>query len=181
MRKLTPRQSLFVHEYLVDLNATQAAIRAGYSKKTAEVIGYQLLKKTLVSKAIEKEQKKRKAKLEITADMWLRELWLIGKADLRDYFTIEEGGAIIPKPFDQMPEGVSRALESIEETRRFEDKDGQDTPVCIDKIRFKLHSKTAALDLIGKHLGFLKDQAPTMPQNVTVIIERRKPQEKPNA
>ena len=53
MAKLTPKQKLFVAEYLVDLNATQAAIRAGYSEKRASEIGYQLLRKTTVQAAIQ--------------------------------------------------------------------------------------------------------------------------------
>lgn len=61
---MTDKQRRFVDEYMVDLNATQAAIRAGYSPKTAEVIGNQLLKKTLVSNEI----LKRKAKLSSVAN-----------------------------------------------------------------------------------------------------------------
>ena len=65
---LTAKQQMFVKEYLVDLNATQAAIRAGYSKKTAEVQGHELLKKTLVAAAIQKQMDKRSKKIDITAE-----------------------------------------------------------------------------------------------------------------
>ena len=61
MAKLTPKQQRVVDEYLIDLNATQAAIRAGYSPKTAEQQGFQLLKKTSVSEAIEQAQQERRA------------------------------------------------------------------------------------------------------------------------
>ena len=61
-KKLTAKQEMFVSEYLKDLNATQAAIRAGYSKKTAEVQAYQLLQKTLVKKAIMEGKKERSEK-----------------------------------------------------------------------------------------------------------------------
>lgn len=67
-RKLTPKQALFVREYLVDLNATQAAIRAGYSPKSADRIGLELLRKTEVAEAIAKHQEKRAAKIELTAE-----------------------------------------------------------------------------------------------------------------
>lgn len=65
--RLTPRQQRFVDEYLIDLNATQAAIRAGYSKKTAYAIGHENLSKPEIANAIEVKQAFRAEKLEITA------------------------------------------------------------------------------------------------------------------
>lgn len=72
--KLTPKQEMFVKEYLVDLNATQAAIRAGYSKKTADRIGPELLGKTCVARAIEEANRKRAEKLELSAEWVLENL-----------------------------------------------------------------------------------------------------------
>lgn len=66
---LTPKQQRFVDEYLIDLNATQAAIRAGYSAKNADKIGSELLGKTRVSEAIAAAQDARKARTELTQDM----------------------------------------------------------------------------------------------------------------
>ena len=66
-RKLSPKQAAFVAEYLIDLNATQAAIRAGYSEKSAARISVELLNKTQVRKAIEKAQARRAEKVERTA------------------------------------------------------------------------------------------------------------------
>ena len=155
---MNDKHKRFIQEYLIDLNATQAAIRAGYSKKTAYSIGQQLLKKLEIQKAIQELQDKRSERLEITADMWLRELWLIDHSDLRNYLDIDpDTGAIRAKGFDEMPEGTSRALEAIKENRVIkEDSDGKKTTVY-DKVEFKLHSKNQALEMIGKHLGFLKD------------------------
>ena len=73
MPKLTAKQSVFVQEYLIDLNATQAAIRAGYSENSAMEQGYQLLQKTSVVDAIRLAQDERSARLEIEAD------WVLGK------------------------------------------------------------------------------------------------------
>lgn len=78
---LTAKQSRFVDEYLIDLNATQAAVRAGYSKKTAEWIGPQLLTKTHVAAAVTERMKKREARTEITQDMVLRRYWAIATAN----------------------------------------------------------------------------------------------------
>lgn len=73
-RKLTDKQERFVKEYLVDLNATQAAIRAGYSKKNADVIGPELLGKTWVREAIQKNQAKTAQKLDIKKEDLIRDL-----------------------------------------------------------------------------------------------------------
>lgn len=72
--KLTPKQERFIKEYLIDLNATQAAIRAGYSAKTAGVIGDENLKKPYIASAIKVEQDKTSAKLEITRESLLETL-----------------------------------------------------------------------------------------------------------
>lgn len=69
MAKLTDKQKCFVEEYLIDLNATQAAIRAGYSEKTAYSVGSENLKKPEIQKAIEEAQNKRSARTELTVDM----------------------------------------------------------------------------------------------------------------
>lgn len=81
---LTAKQQLFVKEYLVDLNATQAAIRAGYSAKTAEAIGHENLRKPKIAEAIEAARNKRAERTEITADMVLQRWWDIATADPND-------------------------------------------------------------------------------------------------
>lgn len=78
--KLTPKQARFVEEYLIDLNATQAAIRAGYSKKTAEQLGFQLLNKTSVSSAIADAQAERAQRTLVTQDMVIEGLLAEAKA-----------------------------------------------------------------------------------------------------
>ena len=82
---LTEKQKRFVAEYLVDLNATQAAIRAGYSEKTAEQMGYQLLQKTSVQKAVQIAMKDRQQRTEITQDMVLDELGKVAFSKAADY------------------------------------------------------------------------------------------------
>lgn len=78
---LTPKQAAFVREYLVDLNATQAAIRAGYSKKTAQQIGDENLSKPVIREAIAKAQGKRAEKVELTAEMVINGLLKEATAD----------------------------------------------------------------------------------------------------
>ncbi|MCG5072266.1 terminase small subunit [Paraburkholderia tagetis] len=78
---LTDKQRRFVDEYLVDLNATQAAIRAGYSSKRASEIGHQLLQKTTVQKFLAERQRSLQARTEITQEMVLKRYWDIATAD----------------------------------------------------------------------------------------------------
>ena len=82
---LTEKQKRFVAEYLVDLNATQAAIRSGYSEKTAEQMGYQLLQKTSVQKAVQIAIKDRQQRTEITQDKVLDELGKVAFSEAADY------------------------------------------------------------------------------------------------
>lgn len=81
---LTPKQRLFVNEYLVDRNATQAAVRAGYSKRTANEQGSRLLANVSVSQAIEAATVKQVERLEVTADAVVAELWRIANAPVSD-------------------------------------------------------------------------------------------------
>ncbi|SDG47854.1 terminase small subunit [Desulfosporosinus hippei] len=81
MAKLTAKQKKFITEYLIDLNATQAAIRAGYSPKTSYSIGQENLKKPEIQNAIQKAKEKRAERTEITADMVLQRWWDIATAD----------------------------------------------------------------------------------------------------
>lgn len=90
-RELTPKQQRFVEEYLVDLNGTQAAIRAGYSEKTADQMAHQLLQKTSVKKAISAGRKQQQERTEISADRVIREAWSILTADARELVQVKVG------------------------------------------------------------------------------------------
>lgn len=91
---LTPKQQAFVDEYLVDLNATQAAIRAGYSAKTANEQGARLLAKASVAEAIASEMKKRSKRVQRTADDVMRDLAAI-RADAMQIVHDKDGNAVM--------------------------------------------------------------------------------------
>lgn len=154
-RKLTQKQKRFCDEYLIDLNATKAAIRAGYSESRASEIGYQLLQKTTVQEQIQKRKADRVERTEITQDMVLRELAAIAFADATDFVQVTE------KPFvNEAGEEVMLPDVEITETDRL-------TPVQKkaiagikqgrNGIELKLNDKTKALELLGKHLGMFTD------------------------
>lgn len=89
--KLEPRQQRFVDEYLVDMNATQAAVRAGYSAKTAQEQGSRLLSKAMVSEAIAAGAKKLSADTGVNAERALKEAWAIATADARELVQVRVG------------------------------------------------------------------------------------------
>lgn len=157
MAKLTDKQKRFVDEYLVDLNATAAARRAGYKDPN---IGRQLITKNNVSAEIQKRQEKLRGKLEITQERVLEELAAIAFANGTDFATITHNGLVRLTPTDEVPEEKKKAVASI--------KEGQ------YGTEIKLHDKVRALELLGKHLGvFDANNGPTNEQenNIFEVIE----------
>lgn len=156
MDKLTAKQKRFCDEYLKDLNATQAAIRAGYSESRASEIGYQLLQKTTVQAEIQKRQADRAERTEITQDMVVKELAAIAFADATDYVQI------IEKPFIDK-DGNEVILPDVEITETENLTEWQKKAIAGIKqgrngIELKLNDKTRALELLGKHLGMFTDK-----------------------
>ncbi len=142
---LTPKQKRFVAEYLVDLNATAAAKRAGYSVKTADRIGPELLGKTCVSEAIQRAIQNRERRTEITQDMVLRETAKLAFFDIRKMF--DKDG----KPLDisKLDADTAAALVGLD-VQDIADNDG-DYVGFVKK--YKMADKLKALELLGKHLG----------------------------
>jgi phage terminase small subunit len=147
MAKLTAKQKAFVDEYLIDLNATQAAIRAGYSIKTAEQVGYQQLQKTSVSEAITRAMANRSRRTGITADRVLTELAKIGFANAADIINFNSA-----KVNDDVVRDDTACIQSVK-VKTVPTEDGD-----ITEREIKLYDKKAALELIGKHLGMFKDK-----------------------
>jgi phage terminase small subunit len=159
---LTAKQQLFVDEYLIDLNATQAAIRAGYSERTARKIGNENLTKPDIAKKIQEAMNNRSKRTEITADMVLKEYAKLGFSNITDYLSVEvklvtvdrdsEGKPItelqqVVSIFetDMVPEDKMRAVAEIKQTK--------------EGIALKLHDKKGALDSMARHLGMFVDKS----------------------
>ena len=139
MAKLTEKQKRFVSEYLVDLNATQAAIRAGYSAKTAEVIGYENLRKPQIMAAVAERQTQLSNKLEISQEKVLQELAAIAFANGTDFVTVTGAGLLDVKATSDVSKEKLPAIAGIKYSQT--------------GIEIKLHDKVRALELLGKHLG----------------------------
>lgn len=147
---LTPKQARFVAEYLVDLNATQAAIRAGYSPKTAYAIGGENLSKPEIADAIATEQAKRAIRVEVTQDEVLTEVLRVMRSDVRD-FEITAAGTLVLR--EGAPDDAWRAVSSVKQRMRL-DAEGAVT----HEVEFKLWDKIAAIKLAGQHIGMFKER-----------------------
>jgi len=167
--KMTAKQHRFVEEYLVDLNATQAAIRAGYSKKTAQTTGWENLSKPIIADAVALALANRSKRTEITQDRVLAELAKIGFSDIRKVLT-PGGGIMDPHEWDDETAGAIASFEAVTVHRGEEDENGNKVPEHISK--FKTWDKLAALEKLGKHLGmFSGETAPDVGQ-ITVVLKR---------
>lgn len=141
--KLTAKQALFVQEYLVDLNASKAALRAGYSPKTAYSMGHELLKKPEIKASVASAIAARTQRTQIDADWVLQRLAQEVEADLADLY--HESGEL--KPTQDWPDiwrkGLVTGIEVLEEA------DGK--KATVRKVR--LSDRIRRLELIGKHVA----------------------------
>lgn len=152
---LNDGQRRFIEEYLIDLNATQAAIRAGYSPKTAKSQGQRLLTNVDIEAAIQAAINERSERTKITQDMVLSELAKVGFSDLRNVFT-PMGGIIDPRDWDDSTAGAISSVEVVRRQSGEYDDDGNPIPEHVHKI--KVWDKVSALEKMGKHLGMFTEK-----------------------
>jgi phage terminase small subunit len=153
-RQLTPKQACFVREYLIDMDAGQAAIRAGYSPKSAPYLGYQLLQIPLIQKFISAAQDARASRTAITSDRVLQELALLGFSDLTHY-RLDEAYNVTLAP-DAPPQAM-RALSSVKHrVRTIVTDDGE--VERLHEVEYRLWDKNTALTNLGKHFKLFTDR-----------------------
>lgn len=144
---LTAKQERFCEEYLIDLNATQAAIRAGYSPKTANEQGSQTLAILSIQERIATLMSERSNRTQITADKVLTELWSIANEDIKNFLKFG---------YDQDTKSIRVEVKDSDtvDTKNVAEvslgKDGQ--------FKFKLYCRDAALVNVGRHLGMFNDK-----------------------
>lgn len=152
MPTLSRKQARFVAEYLVDLNGTQAAIRAGYSPKTATEQASRLLTNIKVAASVQAGQSKRLGKLDITAERVLAEFARIGFSDLRTVFDTD-GRLLAPTA---LTDATAASISSVEVVRETTRKHGE-TAVTEQVTKVKAWDKLRALEALAKNLGLLKE------------------------
>ena len=153
--KLTEKQEKFIKEYLKSNNASQSAIKAGYSKKTAGETGSRLLKQPHIIQALQskREEIARKVdKYEITPEKVLREFAKVGFADMGQFASWGESGVKL-RDSAELDEDLTSVVGEITETRTHFGEDGEKVTT-----RIKLADKLKALENLGKHLGLFKEQ-----------------------
>lgn len=151
--KLTEKQKKFCEEYLVDLNATQAAIRAGYSQKTANRIGHENLTKPDIQSYVQEKQKQLQQRTGITIERVLNELASIAFSDVRKFYN--EDGTL--KKIIDLEEEASAALSALEVDELWEGYGEDRKQVGVTK-KIKRWDKTRALEMIAKHLGMFPNK-----------------------
>ena len=154
--KLTAKQVRFVDEYLVDFNATQAAIRAGYKAKTAHVIGAENLRKPKIAEEIARRQKDLQRRTEVTQERVVKELARIAFANIADYIHVEtqtrtkdDGTEIIYQTvmFNETQELSADQRAALAVVKQ-----------SVNGFELKLHDKIKALELLGRHIGMFNDK-----------------------
>ncbi|MDQ7794136.1 MAG: terminase small subunit [bacterium] len=145
--RLTPKQQAFVQEYLVDLNATQACIRAGYSQRNADKIGSQLLGNPRVAAGIQQALKRRERRTEVTADRVLKELARLAMSDMRQLMSWGPEGVSL-RESSELSDDAAAAVAEVAEVKTLHG----------GSLKLKLHSKERALELLARHLGLIVDR-----------------------
>ena len=146
--KLTPKQARFVDEYLIDLNGTQAAIRAGFSKKSAHDIAAQLLGKTHIKAAIDAAKAARMQRVNIDADYVLRRLYEMAEADRKDIY--DENGSL--KPVKDWPEVWRKGMVTGIEVNELWEGQGADRVRIGEVKKVRTETPLAILQTLGKHI-----------------------------
>lgn len=146
-KKLTKKQQLFVDEYLIDLNATQAAIRAGYSVDTAREIGCENLTKPNIQEAIAKAMAERSKRTGVNQDRVVLELARIAFVNIEDVVDTDTG--------EILPNASKDDLACIESVKF---KESYSDTGSMTEREVKIASKMKALELLGKHLGMWNDK-----------------------
>jgi len=181
--KLTEKQIRFCQEYIIDLNATQAAIRAGYSENSAVDIGCENLDKPNITQYVQELLDQRAARTKATADFAISEIYHLISFDPNEVFN--EDGTL--KLIKDIPRNIRKAISSIEVDEIWEGR-GKDRKQIGETKRIKFWDKTRTIELLSKHLKLLTDKhefagpggTPLLPP--AVIFQDKEPQpDKPDA
>jgi phage terminase small subunit len=168
MVKLTDKQEQFCREYLIDLNATKAAIRAGYSEKTAQAQSSRLLSNVMVQNRIAELKGERNEQVNIDAAYVLKRLHEIDQMDVLDI--LQDDGRL--KPISQWPKVWRTTLQGIDISTIITNNDEETQETILKKIKWP--DKVRNLELLGKHVDVQAfkeriEQQTTMTHNIMPV------------
>lgn len=170
--RVNQKQERFIQEYLIDLNATQAAIRAGYSERSAYSTGHRMLNNAEVAARLTEARQEWAERVGITQDAVLNELAALGFSRASDYVRITKGGEIEVSLADATDRQMA-AIKSIEtSTEIYNSKENGDGGKEVTRTKLTLHDKRLPLRDIGQHLGMFKEDA--APQGVVINVKEIK-------
>lgn len=152
-KELTPKQEMFCREYVITLNFTDAALKAGYTKNFAEHHHRKLLDNPAIQERIKALKAPTIARLQMTADHVLQELFRIATCDIGQAFN--DDGTM--KPIHEIPEDVRRAIQAVEVEQLF-DGTGQDRYQVGHTKKIRFWDKNKALEMLGKHFKLYTDK-----------------------
>lgn len=159
VKKLPENQARFCQEYLKDLNATQAAIRSGYSPKSSRIMASKLLSKGNIQIEVQRLMGLREKRTEISADKTLKEIAKLAFSNMMDYISIQDDGQAFVD-LSKLEREQAAAIQEYTVDEYFEhDPEGEKGAMRkIKKIKVKLADKRAALELLARHLKLLNDK-----------------------
>jgi phage terminase small subunit len=158
MAALNAKQLLFVEEYLVDLNATRAAVRAGYSDASARQIGAENLSKPSIQDAIRERFEARANRLGLTQDKVIERLMAIAFADLRQVASWNADGEVALVPSDDLEDEKAASIKEVSSSTSIIPQAGDREPIVRRTVKIRQHEQLRALELLGKHLGMFNEK-----------------------
>jgi len=170
---LTDKQRLFVREYLKDMNATHAYLRAGYkvAENVAAASATRLLRNVKVSAMLQKSLGKRLNKLEITNDAVLQEIAKMAFSNMRDFIDIQPDGTAKVN-LANMTREQAAAIQEMSYEEGVGTADGEvDRKQVVRKVKFKLAEKIRSLELLGKYLKLFNDGTPVKNVQVAKVLK----------
>lgn len=169
-KTLTPKQVKFIDEYLIDRNGKQAAIRAGYSPRSAEVQASKMLRKGKVKAEIGRRVEKMSKDAGVTVQRVVDEYAKIAFSNMANFMEVGDDGQPSLN-FKDLTEDQKAALSEVTVDSYLEK--GGTNPKTVLKVKFKLIDKKGALDSLGKHLGMFVDKVEhSGPDGGPMVIER---------
>ena len=155
MSLINSRQEAFVREYMIDHNGAQAAVRAGYSPKTARVTACKLLTKANIKRSLGELERKAEAKAEKCTDDVLRRLIDIAWTDLTEIADFD-GQSMTFRSFKKLTPAQRACIKDFK-VKAMTKLDEEGKPIEVDMVEIKLHDKLKALELYAKYIGMERE------------------------